>query len=137
MLKKDSFLSAFNYNLGMAKRLLTSFVVLCVFSWLMPLGAFIKPGQEEMACGGKRAFHMCSCMGKMGSGSPVKPGINSASGFNENAKSSASGGDDLFISNSNILFARQSSKHYETLQTLKFQSPTSSIFHPPKASLLR
>lgn len=30
--------------------------------WVLPLGVFIKPSQEKTACGGKRAFHMCSSM---------------------------------------------------------------------------
>jgi len=30
------------------------------FMWIQPLGAFIAPAQEGTACGGLRAYHMCS-----------------------------------------------------------------------------
>ncbi len=117
----------------MTRRLLTSVVTICVFAWLMPLGAFIKPSQEGVVCGGKRAFHMCCCLGKLSSAHSTKPGINSASGFNENAKSSTSGGEDFLPADSAAQLFDQNSRYYEVSQNFLFQSSQSSIFHPPKA----
>ncbi len=31
------------------------------FIWLLPLGIFIKPSQEKVACDGQRAICMCCC----------------------------------------------------------------------------
>ena len=118
------------------KRIITFATIISVFSWLMPLGALIKPGQEETACGGKRAFHMCSmCLGvgKIDPNPSAKPGISAASGFNENAKSSASGGDDFLPADFIQRLFDKSSKHYGLIQKFLFQSPRSSIFYPPKA----
>lgn len=36
------------------------FTVITFFLWIQPLGAFIAPSMEDAACGGNRAFHMCS-----------------------------------------------------------------------------
>ncbi len=36
------------------------FTLAAFFLWIQPLGAFIAPSMEEAACGGNRAFHMCS-----------------------------------------------------------------------------
>ena len=41
-----------------------SVIILFVFvSWLLPLGIFIKPSQEKIACDGQRAICMCSHSG--------------------------------------------------------------------------
>ncbi len=36
------------------------FTIALFFLWLLPLGIFIKPAQEKIACGGKRAICLCS-----------------------------------------------------------------------------
>ena len=36
------------------------FIICIVFiAWLLPLGVFIKPSEEQIACGGQRAICMC------------------------------------------------------------------------------
>jgi hypothetical protein len=81
------------------KRVGSSIVVFCVFVWLLPLGAFIKPTQEKKACDGRRAFHMCSMMSGKTSAEPSseKVSISNSSGFNENAQSQGSGGNEFLI----------------------------------------
>lgn len=73
---------------------IVSLITLCL--WLMPLGAFIKPSQEDTACGGKRAFHMC-CMlsGKVRPEGIHKVCFYSMNSSERTAKSSAAGGDDF------------------------------------------
>ncbi|MGH7197570.1 MAG: hypothetical protein ACREH5_02360 [Candidatus Omnitrophota bacterium] len=82
------------------RKIFSAFVVLCVLAWLLPLGAFIKPFQEKSSCGGKRAFHMCSMMqSEADPSSSTTPAFQSASGFDHQAKSQASGGgNDLTMS---------------------------------------
>ncbi|MBP9733314.1 MAG: hypothetical protein KBD07_02940 [Candidatus Omnitrophica bacterium] len=41
-------------------KLAAVFTFLGFFMWIQPLGAFIAPSQETTACGGNRAYHMCS-----------------------------------------------------------------------------
>lgn len=72
----------------------------CVFAWIMPLGAFIKPSQEKTACDGRRAFHMCS-MVKVGASSAVKPSegrvtLSSAAAIDKLPKASAGGANHDF-----------------------------------------
>jgi len=62
----------------------------------MPLGAFIKPSQEDLACGGKRAFHMCCMMkGQVRPEGVVKIIFSGTASVEKNARSSAAGGDDF------------------------------------------
>ena len=41
-------------------RLISALVLLIFFIWILPLGVFIKPSQEEKACNGQRAICLCS-----------------------------------------------------------------------------
>jgi hypothetical protein len=81
------------------KRFISLLSALTIFVWIMPLGAFIKPSQEKTACGGHRAFHMCS----MGQAPPSNPESSSKACFKNNgqthrqAQSSASGENDFVI----------------------------------------
>ena len=52
------------------KKLLDTFLVISFILWILPLGYFIKPSQEKLACDGQRAICMCFCM--MGHRSPDK-----------------------------------------------------------------
>lgn len=62
-------------------RLFTSFVIAIFTLWILPLGAFIKPYQEALICGGKRAI--CLCSHKSVKSSPglmiVNPGVQKES----------------------------------------------------------
>ena len=42
------------------RRLILSLTIVLFFIWLLPLGIFIKPSQEKIACDGQRAICMCS-----------------------------------------------------------------------------
>jgi hypothetical protein len=46
----------------MQKKLISSITVLLFFIWILPLGSYIKPSQEKIACNGQRAICMCSHM---------------------------------------------------------------------------
>lgn len=81
------------------KRLFSFVTVVCFSAWLLPLGNFIKPSQEKTACGGDRAFHMCSMMAPAqidDNSSAGKVSFTSASGVEKTQKSPASAGNDLF-----------------------------------------
>ena len=115
-------------------RIASSFLTVCLFLWVLPLGAFIKPGQEETACGGKRAFHMCCSMG-MGKVNPnpsSKVTFTNASDFGHGAKSSASAGDDAVLESSagNLFLNR--SVYREFILNLPDQRIPCPVFHPPQ-----
>lgn len=48
------------------KNIVGFLTVISFFLWIQPLGAFIKPSAEATACGGNRAFHMCSTQFALG-----------------------------------------------------------------------
>ncbi len=82
------------------KRIIALFSTLAIFFWILPLGAFIKPSQEKTACGGNRAFHMCT----MGMSSakkvpaPERVTFTSASGAEKDHQSAGgSGGNDFLV----------------------------------------
>ncbi len=81
-------------------RLNAWFLLVTVSLWLLPLGAFIKPSQEKIACDGQRPFHMCCMMsGKI---RPAETGsskvsISNSAGVNNTSKSTGSGGDEFLL----------------------------------------
>ena len=64
--------------------------------WLLPLGVFIKPSQEKVACDGQRAICMCHAFIPKASDNAMKPGINLKAGASSN-KENPSGGN-YFVS---------------------------------------
>jgi len=84
-------------------RSVSSLLVVCVFVWILPLGAFIKPSQEKTACGGNRAFHMCTMAMSQTQKNPgpQKISFTSASGVEKTNKSASSSGDNGFTNGSN------------------------------------
>ena len=82
------------YNLPV-RRFITLLTTICLAVWIMPLGAFIKPSQEKIACDGQRPFHMCRMMsGKVRPDNEFssKISFSNASNVNAQAKSAASAG---------------------------------------------
>jgi len=43
------------------RRLILSLTVVLFLIWILPLGYFIKPSQEKIACDGQRGICMCCC----------------------------------------------------------------------------
>lgn len=115
---------------------LSSFIALACFClWILPLGAFIKPSQEGTACGGKRAFHMCSM--EMGKARPPessqKISFTNASGFGHQGKSSAStSGDDFVAVSRGRSSLEDSFRHYDFLLLFAYSFFRDSIDPPPK-----
>ena len=80
-------------------RSVASLLTIALIAWFMPLGNFIKPSQEETACGGKRAFHMCSMMaGKIDPHPSSTPSYANASDVSQHGKmAGGQSGDDFLI----------------------------------------
>lgn len=91
----------------MAKRIEALIVCFSVIVWLLPLGVFIKPSEEKVACGGKRALHMCTMNMKartQDSGQGLK--ITSGSGQIDKQNPASGGGND-YVLNSRIRMDRE------------------------------
>ena len=113
------------------------FLLISLFLWFLPLGAFIKPAQEKTACGGQRAFHMCSMMsGKVNTERPQKISFTNASGFNETGKvKGSSSGDDFLPDEIKKFLEEPVSRHTEDVSQLILRIFPRPIFHPPSAAL--
>lgn len=116
-------------------RLSSLFITLCVFTWFLPLGAFIKPSQEKLACDGQRAFHMCTCLTETDNNAKQ---TSKAESFNISnteplAKTSSFGGTDILLTRTKKnLFFNTTSKMNEFCFKLKSQPFFRSVDHPPK-----
>lgn len=82
----------------------------------MPLGAFIKKTEEKTACGGKRAFHMCSMMQESQSQRGPSDGVvkfTNAGGAVEKSQPSQSGGNELFSDSLRAISLDRAGRFYE------------------------
>lgn len=114
------------------RKLVALFSAACVFLWILPLGAFIRPSQEKTACDGKRAFHMCS-MGffsnEQKEPTSQKISFTSGSGVEKTNKSaSGSGGNDFADESGFFQIPDKSSKVSE----IGFILPNQSFFFVPE-----
>lgn len=117
------------------RRSLVLFVLACLVVWLMPLGAFIKPSQEKTACGGGRAFHMCSMMSGKAHTDNGSSKILLTDGGNveKTAKSSTSGGDDLVLTMRRQTIAEPVSFRSDMLEIPALRFIPAALFRPPIA----
>ena len=117
------------------RRLFSLCTTVCLFSWLLPLGAFIKPSQEKTACDGQRPFHMCSMpAGKAmpDRGFSSKIGFSDASDVNARAKSSASAGNDFSSPASLIDDLKLCGLLYASVRSGSYALVLSPLEHVPK-----
>ena len=94
-------------------RVFSAFVALAMTAWVLPLGAFIRSSQEATACGGGRAFHMCSMMAKAKTNAPEKITFVNAASPEKSPKSSATGGQDWLLEKAAKEALAQSNLHPE------------------------
>lgn len=68
-------------------------IIILFFIWLLPLGVFIKPAHEKIACGGQRAICLCShSASKIKSNSVAGYGLKKASNNNKESNTSDGAG---------------------------------------------
>lgn len=116
------------------KKYISILISILFFIWILPLGVFIEPSQEQIACGGQRAICLCRHWDKR-----VQPNVLtqiSLKNFNAGTskeESSSSGGNHYYLSVTGA-------SHNGLLQLSAFSDQTSlysfryyqSIEHVPK-----
>lgn len=109
---------------------LTAFVF---FVWLLPLGIFIKPSQEKIACGGQRAICLCSHQQAKLKANPVEGyGFQNPSGVNKEANASG-GGVHYHFAVYHPVRSALNSLSFENSAILAYRNPSlKSIEHIPK-----
>ncbi len=101
--------------------------------WVLPLGFFINPSQEKLACDGQRALCMCRALVPKSSEKAMEAGINLKAGASANKENSSGGAGNYFISARpaialNLLFASQ----FEN-QFLSYRNPSlAALEYVPK-----
>ncbi len=113
-------------------RFVSSIVLILFFVWILPLGVFIKPSQEKLACDGLRLICMCSNITKSTAKNNAKI-IYKGSGSVQKEPSSAGGSSQQFLltfnKNRNDQHVSFYDQEYSHLYSLLVTRP---IEHVPK-----
>lgn len=113
------------------QRAVSSFVAVLFLIWILPLGVFIKPSQEKVACDGQRAMCMCHAFIPKVSDKAMEPGINLRAGASTNKENPSAGNYFISVKPAAIL-----SSHLASLfqnQLIPYRSPfLASLEHVPK-----
>ena len=116
------------------RKLLAALTCLLFFIWILPLGIFIKPSLEKLACNGQRAICLCSHLMPKQAAKNASKAIYKGSGGAEQKEHSGPDGSShhfLFAQKKNqinrqlSLYRRQQSFLYSSLVIR-------SIEHVPK-----
>ena len=104
------------------KRLIVSFLLAGFILWILPLGFFIKPSQQNLACDGQRAMCMCHIMIPKSLDKAMDAGINlkTASANNEN---SSGGGANYFVSSKPVIVLHAPLASFFENQHLSYNNP--------------
>jgi hypothetical protein len=110
------------------------FITVLFFIWILPLGVFIKPSQEKVACGGQRAICLCSHTEAKVKSTPVK-GYGFHKSAENNKEASASGGTGhSYLAAHHLLQKLLTALVLNESTYLAYRNPfVSSIEHIPKA----
>jgi hypothetical protein len=105
------------------KRILLSFLFISFILWILPLGVFIKPSQQELACDGQRAICMCHVMMPKSSDKAMEAGMALKAGSSTNKENSSGGGGNYFVSSKPMITLNLHAASVFDDQHLSYMSP--------------
>ena len=111
---------------------IASLITILFFIWILPLGFFIKPSQEKLACNGQRAICLCShTLAK--EKAEDKGRFNYKAPTNGQKEANASGGAShhYVVVNNDFLPAQQLAFYHHELTSLYSLLLITSIEHVP------
>src|SRR5258708_462277 len=85
------------------KRSLGSLLVLSFVLWILPLGNFIKPSQQRLACDGQRAICMCHALVFKAVDKAMEVGMGLKTGSSANKEKSSGGSGNYFVAARSII----------------------------------
>jgi len=104
----------------------------CFFVWVLPLGFFISPSKQKLACDGQRAF--CMCSHSAGHAALAEEGAGIAQNTGVNKEASASGGAHSFLAAyAPVEDLSRNSKSFELALLCPSAAIARAIDHVPKA----
>ena len=105
------------------KKLLIFFLAVSFILWILPLGVFIKPSLQKLACDGQRAMCMCHVMMKADSSDKaMEPAIALKAGTSTN-KENSSGASNYFVSAKPAVILNLHSASFFENQFLSYKNP--------------
>ncbi len=105
------------------KRSLSSFLLVCFVLWVLPLGFYIKPSLQKLACDGQRAICMCHAFVFKTSDQAMEPGIALKPGASTNKENASGGTSNNYISlKPAVILNLQQASFFET-QYFSYKSP--------------
>jgi hypothetical protein len=114
-------------------KLLASFLLLCFILWILPLGFFIKPAMQKLACDGQRAMCMCYAMGHKPADKAMETGISLKAGVSSNKENPSSGSSNYFVSVKPVLAVKLHSASIFENQFLSYKNPfLAAVDYVPK-----
>lgn len=111
-----------------------SLTALLFFIWILPLGYFIKPSQEKIACDGQRAICLCSQKQAKTKSSPISGyGLKASSDANKETSASGGGAGHYYLAAHLPIQNGLSVRALNDSIILAYRNPfLSSIEHVPK-----
>ena len=108
------------------KRIFPLFLLISFILWILPLGVFIKPSLEKLACDGQRAMCMCRVMMPKSSGKPMEAGMVLKT-VPAQAKENSSPAGNYFLSNRPTIILNLSSVLLFENPHLFYKNPTLAL----------
>ncbi len=114
---------------------LPSLIAILFFIWILPLGFFIKPSQEKMACNGQRAICLCTHTKAKVKNNPIAGfGLKASSEHNKEANASSGGAGHYYVAHQLSIMDIFNKYPFTQTTLLVARNPfLNSIEHIPKA----
>jgi len=114
-------------------RVLIFLLLLSFILWILPLGYFIKPCQQKLACDGERAMCMCHVMMVKSPDKAMEHGVGIKEGASTNKEGSSGSAGNYFFSPRNIVSLNLHSSSFFENPFLTYQNPfLAAIEYVPK-----
>ena len=114
------------------RKLISIFLAFEFFIWLLPLGAFIDPAKEKLACDGQRAICLCShLLAKHHSPMGIDKILFQSASEVQKEKNNSAGQNFLFTSLSNLINPSERFS-FQTKQLLYTLLAAKPVEHVPK-----
>jgi len=115
------------------KKLPAVLIIVSFIFWILPLGVFIKPSLEKLACDGQRAMCMCHALVFKSSDKAMGPGMILKAAPSTN-KENPSGSSNYFVSAKPIIMLKLHSASIFDNQIFYYKNPfLSPLETVPKA----
>ena len=115
------------------RKAVLSITGLLFFIWILPVGIFIKPSQEKIACNGQRAICLCSHLMAKQEAKNVGKTIYKGSGSSQKEQNGSGGSSNQFIAaQKKDQVNRQISLYHQQQSSFYSLLVVRSIEHVPK-----